>query len=265
MTKKQRLQYSQSAIRMQKALEAKFVGPVYKAIVKYVSSFFNDTDSVQIVHNRLQLSMYNEELVTVIQSLHKKAGLTNAIKVRKELRLEEKKAFGTNEELLNLILEYLHTNGLEFVTIINDTTKDLVLKLIVQGQQQGLSFAEMAKSIEDNVQFKYQAIRIVRTEVVRASNAGAVAAAESSPFEVQKEWISAHDNRVRHSHRLLDGQVRDMDEDFKENLAQPGDPRAPAKEVVNCRCTLAITAKRDENGRLIKRVKTTPSPTRLAA
>lgn len=265
MTAKQRLKYSRNAIRMQKALEKQFVGPVYRAIVKQVSSFFIDTNDIEVVKNRIQLSLFNEALVPVVTRLHKVAGLANATKVRRELRLEEKKSFGTNEELLALILDFLRTRGLEFATTINNTTKLIVLKLIDEGVANNLSFREIADSIRGNVQFKYQAIRIVRTEIVRATNAGAVAAAETSPFEVIKEWISAHDNRVRHSHRELDGQRREMDEDFKPNLAQPGDPRAEAKEVIQCRCTLAIVAKRDENGRLIRKINTTPSPIRQAA
>lgn len=52
------------------------------------------------------------------------------------------------------------------------------------------------------------------------------------------QWISERDEDVRESHQELDGQIRAIGEDFKSNLRYPGDDRAPAEEVINCRCVL---------------------------
>ncbi len=41
-------------------------------------------------------------------------------------------------------------------------------------------------------------------------------------------------------------------------MSGPGDVHASAGNVCNCRCTLAFKAKRDENGRLIRKASTTP-------
>lgn len=260
MTAAQRRKYSRQAAQMYKDIELQFTKPIYRAIRKQVSSFFSDTEDLNLVQLRVQVSLFNEDLMKAITRLHKTAGMMNARQVRSELRLEEKKSFGTNEDLLQFILEYLRTNGLEFATSINETTKQVVLKMILRGVEDGLDYRQIARTLETGEGaklLKYQALRIVRTESVRASNAGRVAAANNAPFETTKEWVSTEDKRTRDTHRALQGIIREMDEDFKENLAQPGDPRAPARETICCRCVLAIVGKRNAKGRLIMK---SPNP-----
>lgn len=109
----------------------------------------------------------------------------------------------------------------------------------------------------------------MRTEVNSATNVAAVAAAEKFEYKTMKEWISGHDNRVRGrnpedhaNHWGLDGVVVDYNQPFVDprngvRLMQPGDPNAQgmgrdkAATVINCRCTVALVAKRDANDRLI--------------
>lgn len=58
--------------------------------------------------------------------------------------------------------------------------------------------------------------------------------------DVTKVWRSAGDMRVRHTHRLLHGKKAPMDGAFESisgaRLRFPGDPTAPASEIINCRC-----------------------------
>ncbi len=60
---------------------------------------------------------------------------------------------------------------------------------------------------------------------------------------VRKMWLSRSDLKVRHSHRRLHGEVRNLQSNFKtwktgEVLSFPGDLRAPLSETINCRCFL---------------------------
>lgn len=61
---------------------------------------------------------------------------------------------------------------------------------------------------------------------------------------IQKVWHSAADNRVRETHRALNGQRTPFNGMFISpsgaRLSRPGDPSAPAAEVVNCRCYLQM-------------------------
>ena len=55
-----------------------------------------------------------------------------------------------------------------------------------------------------------------------------------------KTWMSRRDNKVRETHRLLDGVTVDIDAPFftatGARLMFPGDTTAPIKEWINCRC-----------------------------
>jgi uncharacterized protein with gpF-like domain len=89
----------------------------------------------------------------------------------------------------------------------------------------------------------YRAEMIARTEVINASNTASLAGAKVSGANVQKEWLASRDKRTREDHEKADGQVVDLDAPFimgGYQLMWPGDPSmgAPAKDLINCRCTL---------------------------
>lgn len=87
---------------------------------------------------------------------------------------------------------------------------------------------------------------VARTETIGAVNAGVFRAAELdaqqrgdvAPFKV---WISTDDKLTRPTHVAADKQRTLLSEPFRVGGAQllfPGDPRGPANEVINCRCSL---------------------------
>lgn len=57
-----------------------------------------------------------------------------------------------------------------------------------------------------------------------------------------KKWLTRLDNKVRHSHSILEGQTVPIDGKFRlpsgVELDRPGDPEAPLQERINCRCRL---------------------------
>jgi hypothetical protein len=104
---------------------------------------------------------------------------------------------------------------------------------------------------------------IARTEMLAATNAGAneaytqaIESGSLDQYEYVREWGTAHDERVRGSHRSMHGQVRPYGEKFLSgagNLLQyPHDPAAPLSERIQCRCfastrfRLAIEDERNE-------------------
>ena len=112
-----------------------------------------------------------------------------------------------------------------------------------------------------------RARRIARTETVTAANGAAMIYAQNSGNEMEKIWIAVKDNRTRHDHRQIDGNRQSIEEPFTlvspkygdVFMMQPGVRQqsnglpVPAAEVVNCRCTVAFRAKRDSQGRIIRR------------
>lgn len=95
---------------------------------------------------------------------------------------------------------------------------------------------------------KFRAETIARTEALRAVHAGndeafrqAVAAGALDPTELVRTWITSLDGRERATHHDASGQTRGLDEPFSVGgwaLRYPGDPAAPARETIRCRCVL---------------------------
>lgn len=85
--------------------------------------------------------------------------------------------------------------------------------------------------------------RLADTEANIATATAAYNTAAQAAFDtgraVYKRWRSRRDDRVRETHRIAEGQEVAYDEAFWVGgvpMMHPGDPSAPASEVVNCRC-----------------------------
>ena len=100
-------------------------------------------------------------------------------------------------------------------------------------------------SADSNVGFN-RAMRIARTEghgVQVQAAADVQHEAKSKGADIVKQWDAALDGRTRESHRQVDGEIRELDEKFSNNMMYPSDPAGGAAEVVNCRCALLQRAK----------------------
>lgn len=100
---------------------------------------------------------------------------------------------------------------------------------------------------------------IARTETVRAVHEGEermlrqlVEDGLTTEEEIVREWHTAQDERVRGSHRTMDGQRQPLGQPFVSGfgnlLMYPGDPSAPADDTVQCRCVLAARVPRLSGG-----------------
>lgn len=130
-----------------------------------------------------------------------------------------------------------------------DGRKDLawnrrhIASAITQGVLQGEPIDKVARRVRAVADMDYRAaMRTARTAMTSAQNAGRVDAyrrAEGMGIRVRKQWLATLDQRTRHSHRRLDGEVVGMDESFSNGLRYPGDPESGrGSEIYNCRCTL---------------------------
>lgn len=117
---------------------------------------------------------------------------------------------------------------------------------ITSGILQGESIKHLADRLQKNIPTmnRDSAIRAARTAVTSAQNAGRIDSyfqAEGMGIRLKKRWLSTLDNRTRHAHQLLDGQVQPNEKPFQSILGDimfPGDPNASSANVYNCRCTL---------------------------
>lgn len=147
-------------------------------------------------------------------------------------------------------MEFLRARGIESFEGINKTTTDEVMKSVLEAVKQGKSTPEIIDDIRGYFSEKaaMRARRIARTETLTAISMGQASmmrtAAKAVP-ELKKIWVTMADERVRGrdpkdsaDHYSLHGVEKNWNESFVESLSYPRDPKAPAEQVVNCRCTM---------------------------
>ncbi len=133
--------------------------------------------------------------------------------------------------------------GLEEAQLINGVSRDALKELITDGLNSGDSNLQIRDAITDLYsQYKTsRAVMIARTETHMATTTGTYLTYEAAGIE-KKEWLTTIDGREREWHETMNGQIRNIDEPFTSGqgneLMYPGDPSAPANEVINCRCAL---------------------------
>ena len=118
-----------------------------------------------------------------------------------------------------------------------------IQSVMIQGILQGQGITELAMTLAYAVgdSDTKAAIRNARTMTTGAENAGRVAGykrAQSMGIKLGQQWMATLDNRTRHSHRMIDGEIIQVGAMFSNGCRFPGDPSGPAAEVFNCRCCL---------------------------
>ena len=158
------------------------------------------------------------------------------------------------------VLEYVSTYGLSRTRRIVNTTGDQLTRLVIRGQRQGLSKAEITRSIINAIPqiAKTRAKIIAETEIHSAAQFGSYNAAIRSGRLLTKVWNTVEDDRVRDfgsgsqfSHRLMQGVKSPLDIPFNvphytgmfEPIRFPGDPEGSAGNIINCRCIMTYEEK----------------------
>lgn len=273
MNAKQRKDYWLKVQRLRLTLENKYNEAVIKSIQGQFKKFARDIKiyGTSGAISRLGLEAWNKDLYKVFEQLYRESAVLFGNATYRALKIQANQkadTFGFNREWTNEVLKFLATKGFELVSLITKTTKDKLISIVEQGVNEGLGIDDIVQLIlsDDTIGYAaFRARRIVRTEVMRASNIAAMNGAKSHGFEVDKQWISARDSRTRRipadefDHVELDGVVVDFNEPFTSTgkkgqpvvAMQPGDLSAPAGFTINCRCAIGFIPKRDNNGNLI--------------
>jgi hypothetical protein len=248
-----------------------------KYITKYQKRFYNalqsdmqgfqnalrnsEQDARKYVNNLLFSDGISGTMAALIREVAVRYARQNYDSLRKE------KQFNTSEEWIQLIMDYLGTNFYNNgVLQIVKTSRTMMLNILELGNREGWGYSDYAQYISENVPGlnRNRADMIARTEVGRAIHAGTFVGADNSPFQKQKIWVAAKDNRTRgnpingQKDKADHWQTVDFNDKFVDSrsgteLEHPHDPQAKAVDVIRCRCTFAITNKRDANGRLIRK------------
>lgn len=175
----------------------------------------------------------------------------------------------TNDVPINLwrslLSDFLTVRIAGRIASVEQTTRERIAVLIERGIAEGLGAREVAKTIRDDKDFnRNRALTIARTETVTSANQGKYMSALSSPYVKMKKWLPFTDKRTRPTHLdFIDRPFVEMDQMFYlqnmqtgalEEARYPCDSSLSAGNSVNCRCLVVFENKKDENGRLIRKI-----------
>ena len=124
--------------------------------------------------------------------------------------------------------------------------KKRITSEVSRGVAQALPYKDVTRNL-NNVA-RIGSMRIARTEghrITQASALDGMRTAKSAGADVLKQWDATLDGHTRDHHRQLDGQIRDVDDDFEVGgmtVEAPGMFGDPAEDC-NCRCCLLQRAR----------------------
>jgi hypothetical protein len=149
------------------------------------------------------------------------------------------------------VADYLNAAGNRLVNVPDEVYARIVAE-VERGIQEGRSLDRVTEDVQvlltasGTALWPNRARTVARTETMGAVNAGVFRAAQldaqaRGDLAPAKVWIATDDARTRPTHNEADGQRTLLGSPFRvggSELLFPGDPRGPAQEVINCRCSL---------------------------
>ena len=229
----------------------------------------------QWVH-QMDSQFEDEDLIKAYVNIYVNIGLVHGNRVGKDANMQ-KKDFNPEffrEAYERYITMYLQQNGLARIFFIRNSfieyLSDLIAKKAVDGifgdvpdPSRVATWLQQAAGRRDF--YRWQALRVARTESTAASNLGGLNAIKDSGYVMDKIWVSAQDPRARRKpgdwfdHYHMNNVSVKVDEKFnmtsmkghEDHLEYPGDPKGHPANTINCRCTL-IYKPRKVDGRLVR-------------
>ena len=242
-------------IRRSQRMLARQFGQIRKQLADAMAGY-SDPNSLQVVVDNFQIDQ--DFIRDAYKEIFVRTGVDFAEFNYNQFRKSRAGAYekkDINDDIrksiwLRQLLEYVDTDlGSE----IQDVTKNLFVgiqdnarKAIRLAAQEGWGAERTAREIIklQGQMDKYRAMRIARTEVMRASNEGAMKGVGQFDIQLKKVWLSTSDGRERDWHIGIESV--DMNEKFNvggELMEYPGDPDASPKNTINCRCAVAFEPK----------------------
>ena len=229
---------------------------------------FMTTDNYELI---LETNLKQEMFFNIYYNLYKDVGTIHGERVGKEINKQIKEF--TLNSFLSLfernLLSWLFDNATTRIVTVRKTYLNYVRDIITFGLNDGKSMSEISTELKLKINqrdfYRWQALRIARTETTAAANYASTVASDISGVVTDKVWISAADARTRRppesefNHMKMNGVKVGKDEHFEvpfnggfEKVMFPGDPKASAGNVINCRCNAAVVPRRDKNGRIVR-------------
>lgn len=221
-------------------LEKKYATEIRKALRKQMIEYFKN-GSMGNQFGTVLKAMYEEQARWWLS--HEYSQLTD--------RVQKSSAFFL-PEWDKWIRDFVTTGVAESIVEVDETTKDIVRKIMDDGARSGLQYSEIASNITKrakSIKTYNRAFTIARTEMGSVINSAKTRSSEDfeieTGLELGKLWIHRGSSDPRDSHLAVDtGIAIPKDAHFivdGEMMLRPHDPSASAKNVVNCGCQIVYT------------------------
>ena len=250
---------------------SKYEKQAYKIFIKYFRDIANKIPfdllradnyemlvATSITQEDLQVAYFD-----VYNEVGKQEGVWVGNQINKQLKEFTIDAFLTAWE--KNLLNWLFENSSYRITLVRQDFIKTIQQFLAFGVNEGKTITELARELQQLIDkrnfYRWQALRIARTETTAAANYATSVSSSISGVVQEKVWVSAQDARTRrppksiYNHYAMNGVRVDENEPFNvsgEELMFPGDPKGSAGNVINCRCTHALVPKLDRNGRIIR-------------
>lgn len=251
-------------IQFQKSREQKYVKLFYQLIRRQatrVASYMRQ-HGVEMAEANINTLIQPEEAGNLLRQLYREVGVrwanieyANIEDYTKGWTVPVRlKAFGFNAEWEAILNIFFAAFGGEKIVSIDTTTKEWLIRKIMEGRANGLGAEQIARSMVDDKDIPLLRARVIsRTETVAAANFGGLTAARKTGLKMNKRWVNARDSRVRELHRDqsqggVGGEVVPLEQPFSNGLMTPGDPKGSAAQVIQCRCIASMRPVRNEQG-----------------
>ena len=155
----------------------------------------------------------------------------------------------------------LETRGITSFANIKQTQTDAIMKEVETGVENKTPLRDIGTSIAKRFENISQgkAETIARTEALTAVSIGKQAALKDTVKiipDMVKVWINLGDLRVRGNpgglypdskadHWVLQGETKEINEPFSNDLMYPRDVKGPPGQTINCRCDILMVPRED--------------------
>lgn len=213
--------------------EKKYEKIISREIRKQISTYIKTQDITQV---------NSESMTLAIRELHLDVGLKWA---RLNNTWSSKSRF--SDWMFPLLRTYMIMDALNAGEEITQTTIDYIKDLLYQATILNWSLQFLNSELLRVQYIRNRGLLISRTEITYSTNLASQILMRELGY-TKKRWIGILDNRTRRSHRLLHGQVKNINEPFQVvdkkgvtvQMNYPGDRSLGAgpDQICNCRCFL---------------------------
>lgn len=200
-----------------------------KRIVKHMEDFGVSSD--KFFDATTEIVEAKRIFTPLMQSMYKKIGQETMDNVANGFSSKASEQFFTADSML----QKLEQRSEFFILSMLDTDYAQLKKIITAGLQEGKGVDAIGRDIRgyfDDMSVA-RAKTIARTETGNIVSQATNEAYNQSSLVTGKEWMTAHDSKVRPEHEANDGVIVDTNGVF------PNGEHYPSEHSINCRCAIA--------------------------